>query len=64
MFSTGDLIKVRPSLLTKNPNKFNPGWALVIKKNIIDLEECFMVSYVVLLSGKLYSIDASQIIRS
>ena len=61
MHLSGDLVHIRTGLLVRNQKKDDSGWGLVLQRDVVNLEECFMVSYLVLLNGKVHEIDDSRI---
>ena len=55
MFNVGELVWVRNGLFLRN---LSSGFGLIIQRHVLDLEECQMVSWFVLLDGKLVEIDS------
>ena len=56
MFSVGELVWVKEGIFARNKLS---GFGIVVHQDLIDLDECQMVSWKVLLSGKLVEVDAS-----
>ena len=58
MFSVGELVWIREGLFSRQKLS---GFGIVIRQDLIDLDECQMVCWKVLLSGKLVEVDATHI---
>lgn len=58
MFVVGELVWVRNGLFL---HSLNAGFGLVIQVDKIDLDESIMISWKVLLHGKLVEVDASHL---
>jgi hypothetical protein len=58
LYSVGELVWIREGLFSRQKLS---GFAIVIRQDLIDLDECQMVCWKVLLSGKLVEVDATHI---
>ena len=58
MFTAGELVWVKDGLFMRD---IKCGFGLVIREQWIDLEECQMASWFVLLDGKLVEVDSSHL---
>ena len=56
MFRVGELVWIKEGLFARNKMS---GFGIVVRQDTVDLDECQMVSWEVLLSGKLVEVDAS-----
>lgn len=57
MYTVGELVWVKEGIFSRRKMS---GIGLVVHEDTVDLEECHMVSWKVLLSGKLVEVDASS----
>lgn len=58
MFISGELVWVRKGLFLR---KVYAGFGIIVSRVVIALDDCNMVSWIVLLNGKLVEVDSSHL---
>jgi hypothetical protein len=58
MFVRGELVWVKDGLFMKSVRS---GFGIVVSRHVISLDDCNLVSWIVLLDGKLLEVDASHL---